>query len=104
MFAIVEIGGVQYKAQEGMTIWAPYMKKLEPGMNVEFDNVLLVADEKKVKVGTPFVSGAKVVASVVEHIKGRKIIVFHRRRRKGFHKKQGHRQKYTVIKIEKVKG
>lgn len=104
MFAIVEIGGVQYKTMVGEKIWAPYMKKLNPGENVEFDKVLLVADGEKVKVGTPIVSGAKVIASVIEHIKGRKIIVFHKRRRKGFHKKQGHRQKYTVIKVEGIEG
>ena len=82
------------------------MHRLEQkeGDKVTFDNVLLVDNDGKVKVGAPAVKGAMVEATVLEHLKGDKVIVFKKKRRKGFKKKNGHRQYFTSLKIENIKG
>ncbi len=102
MFAIVEIAGVQVKVSEGDMVWVPYMGNHEPGEKLSFDTVYLIANGEKIHVGKPIVEGAKVEATLLEHTKGPKLIVFKKRRRKGFHKKQGHRQKYSVIRINQI--
>jgi len=102
MYAIVEILGMQVKVEPGKKVWVPYMSKREPGDELDFDKVFLIAGDGDAQVGQPTVAGAKVTATLVEHRKGPKLIVFRKRRRKGFHKKKGHRQDYSVLKIEKI--
>ncbi len=101
MYAIVEISGKQYKAQANTRLYVP-RQKAEKLSTVTFDQVLLVSGDGGVKVGTPVVEGASVVATVVDHVKGDKILVFKKKRRKRFRVKRGHRQPYTLLKIEAV--
>jgi len=99
--AIIETGGKQYKVKEGDVIFVELLSN-EDGETVTFDNVLAVFDKKNTKIGSPYVDGATVEASVVKSGKARKIIVFKMKRRKGYRRKQGHRQPYTKVKIEKI--
>ena len=101
MYAIIEACGKQYKVLEGDTV---FFEKLdtEEGKKVTFDKVILVSDEKGVKVGNPYVKGVKVEGKVVSHGKGKKIVVFKMKAKKNERKKQGHRQPYTKVKIEKI--
>lgn len=101
MFAVVKIGGHQYKVRENDTIFVDRLAEDVEG-SVTCDQVLLVADGKTVKVGTPVVDAAKVEATVVEHLKGDKVIVFKKKRRKGYQKSNGHRQHLTQLKIDKI--
>ena len=98
MHAIIETGGKQYKVAEGDTL---FIEKLpvEAGEAVTFDKVLAVIDGENVTVGTPVVEGAKVDASVVKNGKGKKILVFKYKPKKGYRKRQGHRQPYTKVTI-----
>ena len=99
MYAIIETGGKQYKVAEGDVI---KVEKLEaaPGDTVTFERVVAISD-KKLKVAAA-VAKAKVTATVVEHDRSRKIIVYKYKRKSGYHKKQGHRQPYTAVKIDKI--
>jgi large subunit ribosomal protein L21 len=101
MYAIVETGGKQFKVSEGDTI---YVEKLtdEVGQSVSLDKVHMILDNGTVRVGSPLVEGAKVTAKVVEHGRGKKIIVFKYKSKKNYHKKQGHRQPYTKLTIESI--
>ena len=101
MIAIVIIAGQQFKVTEGQEI---YVHQLEAtaGANVTFDQVLMIESNGTCKVGTPVLSNAKVSASVLVHQKGDKVIVFKKKRRKGYEKKNGHRQSFTKIKIESI--
>lgn len=101
MYAIVEIGAQQYKVEEGKKIYV-HKLNLEEGAKVEFDRVFLVENEGAVKVGTPVVEGAKIQADVLETVQGDKVIVFKKKRRKGYRVKNGHRQQYTRIEIKKI--
>ncbi|MFZ0391834.1 MAG: 50S ribosomal protein L21, partial [Calditrichia bacterium] len=101
MFAILEIAGKQFRIEKDSVIKIPFMKK-EVGDKVEFDRILLMNDGKDVKVGKPLVDGAKVTATVVEHNRDKKILVFKKKRRKGYKVKRGHRQQYTKIKVENI--
>lgn len=101
MYAIVESGGKQYKAVPGGTIEVDRMQ-IEEGAQIDFDQVLLVADEDDVKVGTPTVKGANVKATVLTHFKGRKIIVFKYKSGVNYRRKQGHRQQYTRLQIDEI--
>jgi large subunit ribosomal protein L21 len=103
MYAIVEIAGQQFKVEKDKKIFVHRLQE-EEGSSIEFDNVLLVEDEAGVKVGTPKVEGVKVSAKVLEHLKGDKVIVFKKKRRKGYKKKNGHRQYMTQIQIEDIIG
>lgn len=103
MYAIVEIAGQQFKVEKDQQIFVHRLKEDE-GSKVNFDNVLLIDNDGKVNVGAPAIKGAKVSASVVRHVKGDKVIVFKKKRRKGYKKKNGHRQYLTEIKIENIKG
>ncbi|WP_299583160.1 50S ribosomal protein L21 [uncultured Sunxiuqinia sp.] len=103
MYAIVEIAGQQFKVEKDKKIFVHRLQE-EEGASVEFSNVLLVDNDGEVKVGTPKVDGAKVSAKVVEHLKGDKVIVFKKKRRKGYKKKNGHRQYLTQIQIEEIIG
>jgi len=100
-YAIVETGGKQYKVAEGDTIVVERLDAPE-GSQIELDRVLLVAGEDGVKVGTPFVEGAKVVANVVEHGKGKKILVFKYKAKKNYRRRRGHRQPFTKLAIEQL--
>ena len=102
MYAIVDIAGKQFKVQKDQKLYV-HRLQAEEGKNVEFDQVLLVDDEGKVKVGTPSLKGASVKAKVLQHLKGDKVIVFKKKRRKGYKVKNGHRQFLTQIQIETIK-
>ena len=101
MYAVFRTGGKQFRAEPGKKIRVPTIG-VEPGDSVTFDDVLLASDGKDVQVGVPLVKGAKVKAEVVGHGRDRKIIVFKRKRRKGYRRKQGHRQGYTEIRVDDI--
>lgn len=101
MFAVFQTGGKQFRAEPGRRIRVPSLAA-EPGDTVTFDQVLLANDGEAVRVGTPTVEGASVRAEVVRHGRDRKLIVFKRKRRKGYRRKQGHRQGFTEIRVEEV--
>ena len=101
MYAIVEIAGHQYKVQKDQQIFVNRLQN-EEGSNVEFDRVLLTDDNGKITVGAPAVEGVKVTARVVNHLKGDKVIIFKKKRRKGYQKKNGFRAYLTEIVIEKI--
>ncbi len=101
MYAIIRTGGKQYRAEPGKTLRIPSLD-VEPGQSVTFDDVLLGADGDQIKVGAPGVSGAAVTAEVVRHGKGEKIIIFKHKRRKNYRRKQGHRQKFTEVRVNEI--
>ncbi len=103
MYAIVEIAGQQMKVEKDRKIYVHRLENAE-GETVEFAKVLLVDNDGDVKVGTPVVEGAKVTAKVLEHIKGEKVLVFKKKRRKSYQKMNGHRQYLTKIQIEEIVG
>ncbi len=101
MYAIVEIAGHQYKVQKDQQIYVNRLQN-EEGTKVDFDRVLLIGDGDKISVGAPAIEGKKVTASVVKHLKGDKVIVFKKKRRKNYQKKNGFRAYLTELKIEKI--
>ena len=101
-YAIVENGGKQYKAVEGSMIDVDLID-VEVGQENKLDEVLLVVEDEKIQVGTPSVKGAQVTTSVVDHIKGQKVITFKYSPKKRIRVKTGHRQQYTRLKIESIK-
>lgn len=101
MYAIIRTGGKQFRAEPGETLRIPLLKA-EVGDAITFDEVLLASDEDEVKVGAPVLDGASVDAEVTAHVKGEKIIVFKWKRRKNYRRKQGHRQKYTEVRIDQI--
>ncbi len=101
MYAIVEIGGQQFKIQKDQKLFVNLLDN-EAGNELEFDQVLLLADGENIQVGTPVVEGAKVKAKVLEHVKADKVLVFKKKRRKGYQKMNGHRQPLTQIQIEEI--
>ncbi|MDG1503786.1 MAG: 50S ribosomal protein L21 [Flavicella sp.] len=101
MYAIVEIAGQQFKVAKDQKVYVHRLQDKE-GSKVSFDNVLLVSDGEKVTLGAPAIEGAKVTAKVLEHLKGDKVIVFKKKRRKGYKKKNGHRQFLTEIQIDGI--
>lgn len=102
MYAVFQTGGKQFRAEPGARLRVPTLAA-EPGDTVTFEEVLLAGDgEENVQVGTPTLSGATVKAEVLRHGRDRKVIVFKRKRRKGYRKKQGHRQGFTEIRIDEV--
>ncbi|MFN6038091.1 MAG: 50S ribosomal protein L21 [Bacteroidota bacterium] len=101
MYAIVEIAGQQFKVEQGRKIFVHRLQANE-GDKLEFDKVLLVENGGKVSVGSPVINGAKVNATVVSHIKGDKVIVFKKKRRKGYQKWNGHRQQFSQIMIDRI--
>jgi len=103
MYAIVEIQGQQFKAEEGKKLFVHHIKDVEAGKTVEFDKVLLVDADGAVKVGAPTVAGAKVVVEVVNPlVKGEKVIVFKMKRRKDSRKRNGHREQFTQVEVKQV--
>ena len=101
MYAIIRTGGKQFRAEPGKTIRIPSLDA-EPGSDVTFGEVLLSATDNDVMVGAPLLDGAAVTAEVVKHGKGEKIIVFKFKRRKNYRRKQGHRQKYTEVRVREI--
>ncbi len=101
MYAIVDIAGQQFKVEKERKIFV-HRLKAEEGETITLDKVLLVDNEGSVKVGAPYIEGATVKATVLSHLKGDKVIVFKKKRRKGYAKKNGHRQYLTQIQIEEI--
>ena len=101
MFAIVNISGKQYRVEKGDKIKVALLET-ESGKKVKFENVLLTDDGKKVTIGNPVVSGATVSGTVINHGRDRKVIVFKKKRRKGYRRKNGHRQDFSLIQIDSI--
>ncbi len=101
MYAVVEIAGQQFKVEKDQQIFVHRLEEKE-GAKVEFDNILLIDNNGKVNVGAPAISGAKVTAKVLDHVKGDKVVVFKKKRRKGYRVKNGHRQAFTQIEIQSI--
>lgn len=101
MYAIVDIAGQQYKVAKDQYVYAPKMEG-ETGASVTFDKVLLMDNGKGIEVGAPVIKGAKVSGKILEHVKGDKVIIFKKKRRKGYAVKNGHRQQYTKVQIESI--
>src|SRR5690606_32543346 len=98
MYAIVDIAGQQFKVAKDQQLFVHRLQGDE-GASIEFDNVLLAADGSDIKVGADALKGAKISAKIVSHIKGDKVVVYKKKRRKGYKKKNGHRQHFTKIEI-----
>jgi len=103
MYAIVSIGGQQFKVEKDRKVYVNRLNA-EEGASVDFDQVLMVDNDGDVKIGAPLLEGAKVTAKVLAHLKGEKVIVFKKKRRKGYRKKNGHRQYLSQIQIENIEG
>ena len=101
MYAIVDIAGQQFKVAKDQHLFVHRLQGDE-GAIIEFDNVLLVDSGDKITIGSPLVKGSKVSAKILSHLKGDKVIVFKKKRRKGYEKKNGHRQYFTKILIENI--
>ena len=101
MYAIVEMAGQQFKVAKDQKVYV-HRLQTEEGKKVTFDNVLLLDDGKNITIGAPAIDGAAVEAKVIKHLRGDKVIVFHKKRRKGYRKKNGHRQSLTEIVIESI--
>ena len=102
MYAIVEIAGQQFKVEKDQKVFV-HRLNAEVGAKLDFDKVLLVDNDGKITLGAPAINGAKVSAEVLDHVKGNKVIVFKKKRRKGYQKSNGHRQQFTTIKISDIK-
>lgn len=103
MYAIIETGGKQYKVQEGDVLFIEKLS-VQEGESVEFDKVLMLSKEDDVQIGTPVVSGASVTGKVEAQGRSKKITVFKYKPKKNYRRKQGHRQPYTKVSIEKING
>ncbi len=103
MYALVEIKGKQYKAEKGAVLKVDRIDS-EKGDSLEFDKVLMLSNDSDVKIGTPYVEGIKVQGSVEDQIKDKKVVVFKYKRRKNYKRTQGHRQQYTLVKINDIVG
>ena len=103
MYAIVEIAGQQFKVEKDRKLYVHRLEG-EEGSSLSFDKILLVDNDGQVKVGTPVVEGAQVKAKILRHLKDDKVIVFKKKRRKGYRVKNGHRQYLTQIAIEEIVG
>lgn len=101
MYALVEIQGKQYKAEQGKTLKVDRLGG-DTGEVVTFDSVLMLRDGEKTSVGKPFVKGAQVKATVQEHVRDPKVVVFKYKRRKGYARKRGHKQQYSVLRVEEI--
>jgi len=103
MYAVIETGGKQYRVSAGDTVQVERLP-VEAGKTFLFERVLLVSNEGKITHGGPTIAQATVEADVVEHIRGEKTVAFKMKRRKGYHKKIGHRQELSVVRIKEIKG
>ena len=102
MYAVVDIAGKQFKVEKDQYLYTPRLEA-EAGATVQFDKVLLIDADGTVKVGTPLIKGASISGKVLEHVKDGKVIVFKKKRRKGYAVKNGHRQQFTKVQIESIK-
>jgi large subunit ribosomal protein L21 len=103
MYAIVEIAGQQFKVEEGKKIFV-HRLEVEEGNQIEFDKVLLIEDEGKITIGEPTIKDAVVEGKILDHIRGDKVIVFKKKRKKGYRVKNGHRQNFTQVEIISING
>lgn len=101
MYAILDVNNRQYKVKKGQEIYVD-LQPVEVGTNMTFNKVLLAENEGAIKVGTPSLPNAEVTASVLSHVKGDKVIIFKKKRRKGYKVKKGHRQQFTRIRIDSI--
>ena len=101
MYAILDVNNRQYKVKQGQEIYVD-LQDAQVGDNLTFDKVLLAVDGDNFNIGTPSLGNASVGASVIDHVKGDKVIVFKKKRRKGYKVKKGHRQRYTKIRIDSI--
>jgi large subunit ribosomal protein L21 len=103
LYAIIETGGLQFRVEPGMKLTVPRLQG-EEGSKISFDKVLMVGGEGEPKVGTPLLAKTSVEAELVRHLRGQKLEIFHRKRRKGYEKKTGHRQELSEIRITGITG
>lgn len=101
MYVIVDIQGQQFKVEKDQKLFV-HRIEAEKGSKVEFDKVLLIDKDGKVTVGAPVVDGAKVVVEVLDQVKGEKVLIFHKKRRKGHRKLNGHRQQFTQVEVKEI--
>jgi len=101
MYAIVDIAGQQFKVEKDIKLFVHRLEG-EQGSKVEFKDVLLLENEGKIDVGTPKIEGATISATILEHVKGDKVLVFKKKRRKGYQKMNGHRQQFSKIQIDGI--
>ena len=101
MYAVIKTGGKQYRVAPGEEIRVEKLSG-QVGDSISFEEVLLTSDGENVSVGKPFLDNAKVVARITGHGRGRKVVVFKYRKRKGYRKKRGHRQHYSLVKVENI--
>jgi len=102
MYAIIDFKGQQHRVQKDDVLHVAYLEDKEIGSEIEIDSLLLLEDDSKTHIGKPTVKGAKVIAEVLGHGRDKKIIVFKKKRRKSYSRKQGHRQDFTEIKIKEI--
>lgn len=103
MYVIVEINGQQFKAEQGKNLFVHHIQNVERGAVVEFEKVLLVDKDGSIEVGAPVVEGAKIVCEVLSPlVKGDKVLIFHKKRRKGHRKLNAHRQHFTEVNIKEI--
>ena len=101
MYAIVDIQGQQFRVEQGQKLFV-HRISADNGADVEFEKVLLVDNDGKITIGAPFVDGAKVVLTVGGQVKGDKVLIFHKKRRKGHRKLNGHRQQFTEVTVKEI--
>lgn len=101
MYVIVDIQGQQFKVEQDQKLFV-HRINAEQGSEVEFDQVMLVESDGNIKVGTPVVDGAKVVVEILSHVKGDKVLVFKKKRRKGYRKLNGHRQQFSQVLVKQI--
>ncbi|MBP7238703.1 MAG: 50S ribosomal protein L21 [Saprospiraceae bacterium] len=101
MYAILDVNNRQYKVKQGQEIYVD-LQQAEVGADLTFNKILLTENEGSVRVGTPSLNNASVSAKVLDHVKGDKVIIFKKKRRKGYRVKKGHRQQFTKIRIESI--
>jgi len=101
MYAILDVNNRQYKVKQGQEIYVD-LQQAEVGADLTFNKILLAENEGSIRVGTPSLANASVAAKVLDHVKGDKVIIFKKKRRKGYRVKKGHRQQFTKIRIESI--
>ncbi len=101
MYVLVDIQGQQFKVKQDQKLFV-HRIKAEEGSTVEFDKVMLIDNDGSIQVGTPAIDGAKVVLEVLSHVKGDKVLVFKKKRRKGYQKLNGHRQQFTEVRVKEI--
>lgn len=102
MYAIVDFKGFQYRAEKDAVLKVPFLDGIEAGTEIHFERVLMLQNGNDILVGQPTVDSAKVVVEVIGHGKDKKVIVFKKKRRKGYRKKNGHRQRFTEVKVKDI--